>query len=64
MMLNDLPNHKVTEKVLEQASMNDAQHIAIATVNCLDCLVSWNFKHPEIGLPDDRYKNSFRISKR
>ena len=35
----------VSEKVLGQASLNDAYHIAIATVNHLDCLVSWNFKH-------------------
>ena len=25
--------------------MNDAYHIAMASVNRLDCLVSWNFKH-------------------
>ena len=25
--------------------MNDAFHIALASVNRLDCLVSWNFKH-------------------
>ena len=35
----------VSEKALGQASMNDAYHIAIASVNRLDCLVSWNFKH-------------------
>ncbi len=35
----------VSEKALGQASMNDAFHIAIASVNRLDCLVSWNFKH-------------------
>jgi len=35
----------VSEKVLGHASMNDAYHIAIASVNRLDCLVSWNFKH-------------------
>ena len=35
----------VAEKILGQASMNDAYHIAIASVNRLDCLVSWNFKH-------------------
>lgn len=35
----------VNEKALGQASMNDAYHIAIASVNRLDCLVSWNFKH-------------------
>ena len=35
----------LNEKVLGQASMNDAYHIAIASVNRLDCLISWNFKH-------------------
>ncbi len=35
----------VLEKVLGQKSMNDAYHIAIASVNRLDCLVSWNFRH-------------------
>ncbi|RLD61204.1 MAG: PIN domain protein [Bacteroidetes bacterium] len=35
----------VDEKALGQASMNDAYHIAIASVNRLDCLISWNFKH-------------------
>jgi predicted nucleic acid-binding protein len=35
----------VNEKALGKASMNDAFHIAIASVNRLDCLVSWNFKH-------------------
>jgi|ERR1017187_2066229 predicted nucleic acid-binding protein len=35
----------VKEKALGQASMNDAYHIAIASVNRLDCLVSWNFRH-------------------
>ncbi len=35
----------VKEKALGKASMNDAFHIAIATVNRIDCLVSWNFKH-------------------
>lgn len=35
----------VVEKALGKASMNDAFHIAIASVNRLDCLVSWNFKH-------------------
>ena len=35
----------VNEKALGKASLNDAYHIAIASVNRLDCLVSWNFKH-------------------
>jgi len=35
----------IDEKILGKASYNDAYHIAIATVNRLDVLVSWNFKH-------------------
>lgn len=35
----------VKEKVLGEASLNDAFHIAISSVNRLDCLISWNFKH-------------------
>ena len=42
---NILAENYVKEKVLGQASMNDAYHIAIASVNRLDCLISWNFKH-------------------
>jgi len=35
----------IDEKILGIASYNDAYHIALATVNRLDVLVSWNFKH-------------------
>lgn len=31
--------------ILTPKSLNDAYHIAIASVNRLDLLVSWNFKH-------------------
>ena len=30
---------------LGQASRNDAYHIALASANRIDCLISWNFKH-------------------
>lgn len=47
--LNDeakkLAESYISEKALGKASTNDAYHIAIASVNRLDCLVSWNFKH-------------------
>ena len=33
------------ENILGKSSLNDAFHIAIATVNRMDVLVSWNFKH-------------------
>ena len=42
---NILAETYINEKVLGQASMNDAYHIAIASVNRLDCLISWNFKY-------------------
>ncbi len=35
----------INEKALGKASENDAYHIALASVNRLDCLISWNFKH-------------------
>ena len=41
----ELAETYVNEKALGKASLNDAYHIAIASVNRLDCLVSWNFKH-------------------
>ena len=41
----DLAQTYLNEKILGKASLNDAYHIAIATVNRLDVLVSWNFRH-------------------
>ena len=35
----------VTGKALGKSSLADAQHIALASINRLDVLVSWNFKH-------------------
>ena len=35
----------VTEKVIGQTSFDDCVHIALATINKADILVSWNFKH-------------------
>ena len=35
----------ISEKALGKASENDAYHIALASVNRVDCLISWNFKH-------------------
>jgi predicted nucleic acid-binding protein len=35
----------IDEKILGKSSYNDAYHIALTTVNRLDVLVSWNFKH-------------------
>ena len=41
----ELAETYIKEKVLGKASLDDAFHIAVATVNRLDVLVSWNFKH-------------------
>lgn len=41
----ELAETYIQEKILGKASLDDAYHIAIATVNRLDVLVSWNFKH-------------------
>lgn len=35
----------ITEKVVGRTSKADCQHIALATINKADVLVSWNFKH-------------------
>jgi len=35
----------IDEKVVGQTSFDDCVHIATATVNKVDILVSWNFKH-------------------
>lgn len=35
----------VSEKVVGQTSLEDCRHIAIATINKVDVLASWNFKH-------------------
>ena len=40
-----LAEYYISEKILGPASMDDAYHIAIATVNRIDILLSWNFKH-------------------
>ena len=35
----------VSDGVLDENKIADAQHIAIATVHNVDLIVSWNFKH-------------------
>ena len=35
----------ISENVVGRTSMADCQHIALATINKTDVLVSWNFKH-------------------
>lgn len=41
----DLATENITERVVGQTSFPDCLHIALATINRADFLVSWNFKH-------------------
>jgi predicted nucleic acid-binding protein len=41
----ELANKYIEAKVVGKTSKADCQHIAIATLNKADVLVSWNFKH-------------------
>ncbi|MBS4028890.1 MAG: hypothetical protein KGZ58_09645 [Ignavibacteriales bacterium] len=40
-----LANVYLKEKIVTINSLQDTRHIALATVNKVDVLVSWNFKH-------------------
>ena len=40
-----LSEYYIKEGVVSEKCLVDARHIAIATVNRVDILVSWNFKH-------------------
>jgi predicted nucleic acid-binding protein len=40
-----LANEYMREKVVGATSKDDCLHIALATINKVDILVSWNFKH-------------------
>ncbi len=35
----------IAEKVVGKTSIEDCRHIALATINKVDVLVSWNFRH-------------------
>ena len=41
----ELAKEYLIEKVVGQTSLDDCIHIATATINKIDILVSWNFKH-------------------
>ncbi len=41
----DLAYGYINEKVVGQTSLDDCIHIATATINKVDILISWNFKH-------------------
>jgi predicted nucleic acid-binding protein len=40
-----LANDYIEEKVVGKTSLEDCQHIAMATIYKVDVLASWNFKH-------------------
>ncbi len=40
-----LANTYIKEKVVGKTSIEDCRHIAMATINKVDVLASWNFKH-------------------
>ena len=43
--INDLAQEYIREKVVGETSIDDCRHIACATINKVDYLVSWNFRH-------------------
>ncbi|MDR2206209.1 MAG: hypothetical protein LBE36_08665 [Flavobacteriaceae bacterium] len=43
--INTLAHAYIREKVVGETSIDDCRHIACATINKVDYLVSWNFKH-------------------
>ena len=43
--VSELAEKYIAEKVVGRTSLDDCKHIALATINKVDVLVSWNFKH-------------------
>ena len=41
----ELADKYIAEKVVRKTSLEDCRHIAVATINKVDVLASWNFKH-------------------
>ena len=41
----NLAGKYIAEKVVGKTSIEDCRHIALATINKVDVLASWNFKH-------------------
>ena len=63
-ILNDearvLARHYIEEGAVSERYLVDAQHIGIATVNRVDVLVSWNFRHI-VNLTKIRLYNSVNL---
>ncbi len=60
--VRNLADTYINEKVVGKTSRADCQHIALATVNKADVLVSWNFKHI-VNLERIRGYNSINFRK-
>jgi hypothetical protein len=58
--IRELTRHYIEEGVVSEGYLVDAQHIAIATVNRVDVLVSWNFRHI-VNLSRIRLYNSVNL---
>ena len=58
----DLATEYITERVVGQTSFADCLHIALATINRADFLVSWNFKHI-VNIEKIKGYNSINIKK-
>ena len=41
----DLADKSISGKVVGRTSLRDCRHIALATINRVDVLASWNFRH-------------------
>ena len=41
----DLADKYISERVVGRTSLADCRHIALATINRVDVLASWNFRH-------------------
>lgn len=63
-ILNDeareLARHYIEEGIVSEEYLIDAQHIAIATINKVDVLVNWNFRHI-VNLTRVRLYNSVNL---
>jgi len=57
-----LADEYIKEKVVGETSRDDCIHIATATINNIDILVSWNFKHI-VNVQRIRGYNSVNIKK-
>lgn len=58
----ELAENYISEKVVGETSFADCLHIALATINNADYLISWNFKHI-VNVERIRGYNSINIRK-